>query len=119
VGQSGTDRGPAPAGETGSVASAGPVTRRLGSSLVVLPVSGLDLLAGAVSGLTASMGEPVPPRPFFGHVTLARAKRGIAVGGLTGAALSAAWPVAEVTLVASTLHPEGARYEVLARFSLT
>jgi 2'-5' RNA ligase len=108
----------APSG-VGLTATAGPVTTGLGRSLVVLPVSGLDRLAAAVVGLTASFGEPPEPRPFAGHVTLARAKRGAGVGGLVGAPLSARWPVSEVTLVASELHPAGARYSVLTRFSLS
>ena len=103
-------------------ALAGPLTTRLGRALVVLPVGGLDRLAAAVVDLTASMGEPPDPRPFAGHVTLGRAKRGASsgsLGPLVGAPLSASWPVAEVSLVASDLHPAGAKYSVLARFPLT
>ncbi len=103
------------------VAVAGPLTGLLGSSIVMLPVSGLDDLAAAVVALTASVGEPPPSRPFTGHLTLARARdrsRRVKVADLAGAALSAAWPVSEVTLVASDLHPSGARYEVVGRFPL-
>jgi RNA 2',3'-cyclic 3'-phosphodiesterase len=101
-----------------SAASAGPQTTRLGRSLAVLPVSGLDRLAGAVVDLTASFGEPPDTRPFFGHITLARAKPGVKLGGLVGAPISASWPVTELALVASDLHPTGAKYTVVARFPL-
>jgi RNA 2',3'-cyclic 3'-phosphodiesterase len=105
--------------DAGLVAVAGPLTTRLGRSFVVLPVSGLDRLAAAVVDLTASVGEPPDPRPFAGHLTLARAKPGVGVGDLVGAPLSAQWPISEVTLVASELHATGARYSIVARFSLS
>jgi 2'-5' RNA ligase len=108
---------------------AGPATRRLGPSILALPVLGLERLAAAVVALTATVGEPPPDRPFAGHVTLARARRGRGtreagggrsrgVGDLGGAPFSASWEVGEVTLVASTLHPHGARYAVVARYGL-
>jgi RNA 2',3'-cyclic 3'-phosphodiesterase len=103
---------------SGVLASAGPATALLGPSLLVLPIAGLDHLAARVVDLTATLGEPPPLRPFSGHVTLARAKRGVRVGHLAGASLSATWPVCEVTLVASDLHPEGARYSTVAHFPL-
>jgi 2'-5' RNA ligase len=102
------------------VASAGPATRRLGPSVLALPVNGLEPLATSVVALTAAIGEPPPDRPFSGHLTLARAKRGggRGVAGLTGGQFWASWEVNEVTLVASTLHPRGARYEIVARYHL-
>ena len=45
------------------VAVAGPLTGLLGSSIVMLPVGGLDDLAAAVVALTASVGEPPPFTP--------------------------------------------------------
>jgi 2'-5' RNA ligase len=84
----------------------------------MLPVGGLDDLAATVVGLTSSIGEPPPSRPFTGHLTLARGKPGVSVQSLAGVALSATWPVSEVTLVSSELHPHGARYEIVARFGL-
>jgi 2'-5' RNA ligase len=99
-------------------AAAGPATALLGRSLVVWPVAGVDDLAARVVELTASLGEPPPSRPFSGHVTLARAKPGTGVNHLAGAPLSATWPVSEVTLVASDLHPQGARYSIVAHFPL-
>jgi 2'-5' RNA ligase len=98
--------------------SAGPETRRLGPSIVSLPVAGLDEVAGAVGRLTDRYGDPLPDRRFRGHLTLARAKRGASVGGLAGEPFEAGWTADEVTLVASDLHPRGARYQVVARYPL-
>jgi 2'-5' RNA ligase len=82
-------------------------------------VGGLDALAASVVARTAALGEPPPDRPFSGHLTLARAKRGDrGVAGLAGVAFTASWEVGEVTLVASTLHPHGARYDIVARYHL-
>jgi 2'-5' RNA ligase len=94
------------------------MTRSLGRSILMLPVGGLEDLAATVVRLTASIGEPPPSRPFTGHLTLARGKPGISMQSLAGVALSATWPVSEVTLVSSDLHPHGARYEIVARFAL-
>jgi 2'-5' RNA ligase len=99
-------------------ASAGPVTTRLGSSIICLPVAGLERVAAMVLQSTAGFGAPPPDRPFHGHLTLARGKRGARVGGLAGEAFEASWSVDQVTLVASRLHPGGARYEVVERFPL-
>lgn len=98
----------------------GPHTERLGRTIVHLPVAGLDSLAAAVVAATAGVGEEPPAdRPFRGHLTLGRANRGRAdlraVGGVPAAGR---WTVDEVTLVASRLHPKGARYEVVERVSL-
>ncbi len=133
------------------VAVAGPATRRLGSSILALPVAGLEGLAASVVAATATLGEPPPGRPFSGHLTLAREGRGRRRGGvkgvglaerpgaggargggepaeaghrprglagLAGRAFSATWEVSELTLVASTLHPHGARYDIVARYPL-
>jgi RNA 2',3'-cyclic 3'-phosphodiesterase len=97
------------------VAVAGPALTRLGSTILCLPVSGLDELAGHVTALTAETGEPVGERPFRGHLTLARARRGVDPRPPAAVPLSASWPVGEVTLVASVLRPQGARYEILSR----
>jgi 2'-5' RNA ligase len=107
------------AGElTAPTVSVGPKTRRLGSSIVCLPVAGLDTVAEAVVRLTGPYGEPPGERPFRGHLTLARGKRGTNVGPLAGEPFEANWTADEVTLVASRLHPHGARYEVVERYPL-
>jgi 2'-5' RNA ligase len=111
--------GVALAGVRSPVAEAvlGPLTARLGRSVVVAPVAGLDALAEAVVASTAAVGEPPDPRPFTGHVTLARL-RGRPACGVTGFRCSARFTVREVLLVRSHLHQEGARYEVLATRTL-
>jgi len=100
------------------VASAGPSVGRLGSSVLCVPVAGLDDVAGSVMALTAALGQPADFRPFHGHLTLARGRRGIDLRPLAGTPFSAVWSVDEVTLVASQLHSDAARYEVIGRFPL-
>ena len=91
----------------------GPLTARLGRSVVVVPVGGLGAVAAAVVTATAEVGEPPDPRPFAGHLTLARLRQRPACG-VTGFRVSARFPVRELHLVRSHLHHEGARYETLA-----
>jgi 2'-5' RNA ligase len=93
-------------------AVAGPRVIALGRSTVVLPVAGLDALAAGVAAATAGFGAPVGTRPFRGHLTLARVRRG-SVQHLVGGALEARFPVDDVRLVRSHLGPAGARYEDL------
>jgi 2'-5' RNA ligase len=98
--------------------AAGPAPRALGRGVWVLPVQGLETLAAAVAVATAVAGRPPPARPFRGHITLARARHPKALSGLTRSPVAARWSVTEITLVRSDLQPEGARYEVLDRWSL-
>ncbi len=98
-------------------ATLGPRVERLGRGVVMAPVAGLDALASSVRTVTAPLGEPPDPRPFLGHITLARlSNRGSCE--LTGARVDASFAVTEVALVFSETHPDGARYTDLARFSL-
>ena len=66
----------------------------------------------------ARLYEP-EKRPFWPHVTLARAKRGKNVRGLAvpdlPAELSAPFTAGALTLYRSTLRPQGAVYEPLAK----
>ncbi|MEJ5254150.1 MAG: RNA 2',3'-cyclic phosphodiesterase [Acidimicrobiales bacterium] len=96
----------------------GPTVTRLGRSVVCVPVQGLDELAAAVRAATGSVGEPSDPRPFVGHLTLARLGRG-ARCGLVGTPFSARFTVREVELVKSTLTAEGPIHEVLAHRGLS
>ena len=43
--------------------------------VVCLPVEGLEGLAASVAYVTADIGQPPDPRPFNGHVTMARLRR--------------------------------------------
>jgi 2'-5' RNA ligase len=99
-------------------AVAGPTLERLGPAVLCVPVAGLDDVAAAVMARTAGVGAPIGDRPFRGHLTIARAARGVNPRPAQPVPFSASWPVTEVTLVASTLHPAGARYEVIDRFPL-
>lgn len=100
-------------------AVAGPAVGRFGGTVLHVPVAGLDGLAAAVAKATAEVGEPPGDRLFRGHVTVGRVNRGrVDLRPLTGTAVAGRWTVGDVTLVASELHPKGARYEVVARVPL-
>jgi 2'-5' RNA ligase len=104
-------------------AAAGPALGRFGQRILHVPVAGLERLAAEVDAATAEVGEPPDPRPFHGHITLARAKgrRPVAdLRPLAGQPFVAAWPVEELTLVSSVGvgRPGGPEYEVIARLPL-
>ena len=69
-------------------------------------------------GATAEFGRPPGRRRFSGHLTMARSGARVPAE-LAGVTIDAEWAVDEVTLVASHLHPHGARYEILHRFATT
>jgi len=100
--------------DAGLTAELGPATRRLGRAVLCLPVAGLDEAAAAVRDRTAAVVADPDPRPFAGHLTLARA-RGVrpVPGPLVGRPCRAAWTVEALTLVRSETGPEGAAYESL------
>jgi len=95
----------------------GPGVGRFGRRVLHVPVTGLDDLAAAVVASTAAVDAPHEDRPFAPHLTLARARarRGIDLRALTGEPITATWPVEDICLVESHLHPRGARYETLQR----
>jgi len=100
----------------------GPETGRFGKRVLHVPVAGLDLVATAVVRATKKVGKPPEPRPFKGHLTLARARdrrRGVDLRPLIGTPVSAEWPVTEVCLVESHLSSKGANYSVVESVSLT
>jgi RNA 2',3'-cyclic 3'-phosphodiesterase len=99
-------------------AAAGPGPQRLGPSVWVLPVEGLEGLAESVAAATREVGQPPSGRRFRGHMTLARARHPGALRGLPPIGVSDQWMVGEVTLVSSDLRPEGARYDVVGRWAL-
>jgi 2'-5' RNA ligase len=98
----------------------GPAVGRFGHRILHVPVAGLDALAATVVTATAGIGQPPEDRPFAGHLTLARVGKGRAIDlrPLAGQFVSGRWPVADVCLFESHLHPGGARHEVLQRFPL-
>ena len=101
-------------------AELGPATRRLGRSVLVVPVAGLDGVAAVVDESLAGAGVAPADRPFRGHLTVARARgRAPLPREVAGAPLAGRWVVDEVTLVESHLQgARGSRYEVLERFRL-
>jgi 2'-5' RNA ligase len=106
-------RGPVPA-------MLGPTTGRFGRRIVHVPVVGLDEVATGMRAVLPGDDD----RPFRGHLTLARARdrRGVDLSSVVGAAISASFPVSEVTLVASHLGGASGRgpaqYEVVDRRGL-
>ena len=88
----------------------GPEVGPLGRRVVCVPVAGLDDLAAGVIATTAGFGRPPEPRPFHGHLTLARVTRG-SLQDLLGEPVSARFGVRAVRLVRSRLGPQGARYD--------
>jgi 2'-5' RNA ligase len=108
-----------------TLAEAGPATACFGRSVLYVPIHGLLALAKLVQ-------TTLPPRiersralraapSFTGHLTLARGRRAGSrtggIAGLSGAPFSAAWPVEQLTLVASTLSEGGPRYSILSSVS--
>lgn len=105
--------------ESPVVASLGSATETFGRHVLHVPVRGLETVAAVVRSACNGLGEPAEDRPFAGHLTLARSRRGgpdlRAVAGTPVPALAQEpWPVEEVTLVSSA----GGCYEVLERFTL-
>ena len=77
------------------------------------PVPLLELVA-SLRARAEAIGLEVERRPFLPHVTLARGK-----GDVTPAPHAPiGWRVEQFSLTASTLRSDGARYEVLANWSL-
>lgn len=111
----------ATAGGRPVVADLGPAVSRLGRNVLQVPVTGLEEVADAIVAETADLGNPPGPRPFSGHITLARNRGKATMAALTGAPVVGRWNVEEVSLVASVSsgHPGVPnRYEVVAAFSL-
>lgn len=96
----------------------GPAVSRLGRNVICVPAHGLGALAEAVGSATAGIGEPPDPRPFAGHLTLARLKqRGSC--GLAGQPFSARFRADRFELVRSELRSDGARYTVERAWTLS
>jgi 2'-5' RNA ligase len=89
----------------------------LGRSSLVLPVTGVDALAGAVR---ARVFDEPPGTPFRGHLTVGRSrgKRPISrKAGSMPAPAAVAFDVDEIALVRSTLSSDGARYDTVSTFA--
>lgn len=104
-------------GASAPEAHLGPATRRVGRSVLCVPVGGLDALAGTVRrALSTVLPAAGLDEPFHGHLTLARGRgRRPVPGSLAGARIDARWRAREVDLVRSEPGPSGARYTTLLR----
>ena len=97
----------------------GPATSCFGRGVLHVPTSGLAPVAAATVRATDGVGsEPPDPRPFAGHLTLARSRGRTDLRPLAGAPIAASWTASELTLVRSHTARTGARYEVLHRSPL-
>src|SRR5690606_17311838 len=99
------------------VVALGPRVRRFGRNVVCVPASGLQDIAGVVATATAHLAEPSDERPFHGHVTLARLRRG-ANSTLVGTPFESRFVADEVHLVASVARAEGAEHRTLHVWTL-
>ncbi len=78
----------------------GPATATLGTAVIV-PVQGLESLAGAVHRATASVPGADRARPFRGHLTVGRLRQRRAPTDVTGQTIFAQQEVAEIVLLES------------------
>lgn len=102
---------------TAATVTLGPRVSRLGRGVVCVPAQGLDAIARRVGDATADLGRPPDPRPFRGHLTLARLRHRAACG-LAGAAFEATFVATELRLVRSETRPEGAVHTAVASYAL-
>jgi 2'-5' RNA ligase len=114
--------GPAPVLVPGEVRAVPPRDARLFALDLEDPGGHATSLQAAVAAALESAQVYRPERrPFWPHLTLARVKRGERrVPGLPAASAPPAAPIEarELTLYRSTLRPQGALYEPLARLTL-
>ena len=75
----------------------------------------VDDLIDETERSTSHIGVLTRRRPAP-HVTLARLKRRAQLPRILGHHVDARWSAHEVTLVRSTLRPDGARYEIVERW---
>ncbi len=85
----------------------GPGLIELGSAIVA-PATGADHLAALVLAAVGDLGPPQTERPFLGHLTIGRWRRGHGAGELIGRPVSGRFTTGTVELLASTRPAEGA-----------
>lgn len=96
----------------------GPTVELLGTSIVMVPVSGVDDLARAVVAATVGVGEAPERRDFRGHLTLARSKVPAGRVGLIGYGVAAQFTAGEIHLVRSETRHDGPVYSVVSTVAL-
>ncbi|HWH44760.1 MAG TPA: RNA 2',3'-cyclic phosphodiesterase [Thermoleophilaceae bacterium] len=106
--------------EPGAVRAVPPKRPRLFALDLGDPRGACDALqASVVDALAAARLHHPERRPFWPHLTLARVKRGVRARPLEEAGSPpGAFVAADVVLYRSTLRPQGALYEPLARMTL-
>jgi 2'-5' RNA ligase len=82
-------------------AEVGTRVQRLGMAAIVVPVAGLEEVAAAVATAVGRYGGE--DRPFRGHLTLARIRRGRPAPVVAGPPAPVRWRVTEVELLRSDL----------------
>lgn len=90
--------------------------------LAVAETPALIDLHGSINRAISRAGITLPRRRFRPHVTIIRLKSGTRLRRLHGEVAGFGYenmPVDRFGLFASTLHPEGARYECLMEYPLT
>lgn len=96
--------------------SLGPSVVSCSDRVVMIPVSGLEDLAAAVLEVTEHLG-PLDPRPFTGHLTLARTKN-VAEPPLVGRQISESFRATTIELVMSNTGDYGPRHRTLRSWAL-
>ena len=97
-----------------ATAVVGPAFDVIAERAVILPVTGLDDLAGCVIDALRGLGTEAERRRFLGHITMARLARGARPARSLGSLFEASFEASEVALVASTLTKGGSVYETVA-----
>jgi 2'-5' RNA ligase len=95
----------------------GPWVELLGRHVVVVPAAGLSGLAAVVTAAFAGIGRPPEDRPFRGHLTLARVRRGSRFRPARQP-FDERFVAEELVLLRSRTLADGARYEPVASRAL-
>ena len=100
--------------------SLGPALERLGrDGTAVVPAAGLETVASSVDAhLDGALGER--DEPFYGHLTVARLRRPLALPAeVLGLELACTFEASAIYLIESNPGPQGSVYDVVhvARFS--
>lgn len=98
----------------------GPEVAILGKGVVVLPAGGVEDLAAAVQVASRrfDLAAGSEGRPFVGHLTLGRLRRGGRTCELVGQPFDVTFVADELELVVSTPSDGGHRHEVAHRWGL-
>jgi 2'-5' RNA ligase len=96
-----------------AAAVVGPALDLRAERSIMLPVAGVDDLAGVVEQAVRGVGTANERRRFVGHLTLARLAKRARPDRSVGRLFDASFEVGEIALVASTLADSGSVYETV------